>query len=381
MPEAPIQLQNGRPARSTPAGRRQLRALVRAGCRNQPGVYRMLDARGLVIYVGQSRVLRTRLLSHFRGRGRRNKSARILHHTFHIEWEYTATEFSALLRELRLIKKYRPRFNSMLVADDWPRAYVSLTGGEVPGLRVVSTSDDPEAVALFGPFRKVHQLRDAVRVLSETMGIRDCDRSMSAHGRAGGNVRSRVAGCIRHETGSCPAPCMGLHDAAGYLRDVEAVRSFLEGQNREPLDRLEYAMVKAAESLAFERASVLRDKLGLLGWLHERVRHFHANVDRLTFRYDVRASDGKEWIYLVRRGTIRAEMPAPATEAENQQLSALIDRVYSGPDPSGVDIPTHDLDEFHLVASWFRRHPDEMQHTTRIASAQQQLFSPGKVRK
>lgn len=344
-------------------------------------MYRMLDAHGLVIYVGQSRALRTRLLSHFRGRGRRNKSVRILRHTFHIEWEYTATEFAALLRELRLIKKYRPPYNSMLVADDWPRAYVSLTGGDVPGLRVVSTSDDREAVALFGPFRKVHQLRDAVRILAETMGIRDCDRSMPAHGKARGQASGRVTGCIRHETGSCPAPCIGLHDTAGYLTDVKEVRSFLEGQSREPLDRLEQAMVKAAESLAFERASVLRDKLGLLRWLYERVRHFHANVDRLTFRYDARASDGKEWIYLVRRGTIRAETPAPVTEAENQQLSALIDRVYSGPDSTGVDMPTHDLDEFHLVASWFRRHPGEMQRTTRIASAQQQLLSPGGARK
>ena len=140
-----------RPPQSTPTHRKQLRALVREGCENRPGVYRMLGPSGAVIYVGQSRVLRTRLLSYFRATGR-HKGARILRHAFQIEWEYTNTEFGALLRELRLIKQYRPHFNSMMVQDEWPRAYVALTGGTVPGLRVVARSDDPEAIALFGPF-------------------------------------------------------------------------------------------------------------------------------------------------------------------------------------------------------------------------------------
>src|SRR6187399_3688170 len=111
----------------------------------------MLGPTGAVLYVGQSRVLRSRLLSYFRAVGRRNKAARILRHAFDIEWEYTNTEFGALLHELRLIKLHRPSFNSMMVTDDWPRAYVALSGGAVPGLRVVPRSDDPSAVALFGP--------------------------------------------------------------------------------------------------------------------------------------------------------------------------------------------------------------------------------------
>ena len=74
--------------------------------------------------------------------------------------EYTNTEFGALLRELRLIKQHRPHFNAMMVTDDWPRGYVALTGGAVPGLRVVPRSDHPSAVALFGPFRRVAQLRE-----------------------------------------------------------------------------------------------------------------------------------------------------------------------------------------------------------------------------
>ena len=150
-----------KPPQSTPAQRKALRDTVRAECERRPGVYRMLGPTGIVLYVGQSRVLRTRLLSYFRAKGRRNKAARIVRHAFRIEWEYTSTEFAALLRELRLIKQHRPHFNAMMVADEWPRAYVALTGGAVPGLTVVPRSDEPSAVAMFGPFRRVSRLSGA----------------------------------------------------------------------------------------------------------------------------------------------------------------------------------------------------------------------------
>ncbi len=375
---------HGRPAHSTPAHRKQLRALVREGCENRPGVYRMLGPTGAVIYVGQSRVLRTRLLSYFRAKGRRNKAARILRHAFQIEWEYTNTEFGALLRELRLIKQYRPHFNSMMVMDEWPRAYVALTGGAVPGLRVVQRSDDPRAVALFGPFRRVSMLRDAVRALAETTGLRDCTlddvvrmtsgatASASASRRSPlwfandalsraprGVARSRAPGCLRHDLGTCAGPCIGAGEAERYREAAEQVRVFLDGHGDMPVRALEGRMQEAAESLAFEKAGVIRDRLALVRWLYERLQHFHANVDRLTFRYHAFGHADREWIYLIRRGTVRAEVRRPTTDDERAAFQELVQRIYGGVDPSGSDVPTHDLDEFYLVASWFRRRPEE----------------------
>jgi excinuclease ABC subunit C len=89
------------------------------------------------------------------------------------------------------------------------------------------------------------------------------------------------------------------------------------------------------------------------------VQQFHANVDRLTFRYTAIGADGAEWVYLIRRGTVRAELPRPVSDADQETLDQLARRIFEGPDPAGTDIPTHDLDEFYLVASWFRRRPDE----------------------
>lgn len=378
-----------KPPQSTAAARRALRETVREGCEKRPGVYRMLSATGSVIYVGQSRILRTRLLSYFRAKGRRNKAARILRHVFHIDWEYTNTEFGALLRELRLIKQYRPHFNSAMVTDDWPRGYVALTGGPVPGLRVVPRSDDPLAVALFGPFRRVAQLREAVKALADSTGIRDCtldairsavraparvdrlwfDSDGDDLDRTGARRPTRAPGCLRHELGTCAGPCIGQGMGAIYRENAAIIRAFLEGQSDAPVRQLSDAMREASELLQYERAAVLRDRLEQVQWLHERVQHFHANMDRLTFQYASTNADGSQWIYLIRRGTVRAEVPAPRTKREHAKLETLIQRVYDGPDPTGADIPTHDLDEFYLVASWFRRRPDERRNTTAASRA------------
>ncbi|MEO7522221.1 MAG: GIY-YIG nuclease family protein [Gemmatimonas sp.] len=351
-----------RQPKSTTALRRELRAHVAASCERRPGVYRMLGPTGIVLYVGQSRRLRTRLLSYFRARGRRNKAANILRHAFAIEWEYTNTEFGALLRELRLIKQHRPAFNAEMVTDDWPRAYVALTGGAVPGLRVVPRSDDPSAVAMFGPFRRVAQLRDAVRALADATGIRDC--ALSDVGIT--TTRSRVPGCLRYDLGTCTGPCIGEGEPTDYRARADEVRAFLEGRSNAPVAALEAAMSAAALDLSFERAAMLRDRLALVRWLHGHVTSFRANVDRLTFRYHATGADEREWVYLIRRGTVRAEVPLPRSDEESGALEATATRVFEGPDPAGRDIPTHDLDEFYLVSSWFRRRK-EAQHGVRPA--------------
>jgi excinuclease UvrABC nuclease subunit len=383
----PIMRLHVRPPQSTAEHRRTLRELVRAGCENKPGTYRMLSSNGTVMYVGQSRVLRTRLLSYFRARGSRNKSARILRHAFNIQWEYAPTEFGALLRELRLIKLHRPHFNSQMVTDESPRGYVALVGGAVPGLRVVARSDYPDAEAMYGPFRKVGALREAVRALSEITGVRDCTIDGQERGTASrtlwfanamGNlkptrvgsravvraaVRERVAGCLRYELDTCPGPCIGQGDARHYEDSVARARGFLDGSSNAVLISVHDRMLAAAEQLEFERAASLRNRLARLSWLHERLHQFHASVDRLTFRYHAIGPEGSEHVYLVRRGTVRAERAAPVHANEISDWEAQAQHIFSGADPSGADVPLHDLDEFHLIASWFRRRPLEQAKT------------------
>jgi excinuclease ABC subunit C len=251
-------------------------------------------------------------------------------------------------------------------------------------LRVIPRSDDPDAVVLYGPFRRVAMLRDAIRVLAELTGLRDCTLDQSARGAskrrmwfeastprarranatdAGATQRPRVPGCLRRDLGTCPGPCVGEGDAKRYAASVAVARAFLDGLSDAPLADARRTMLEASERLEFERAASLRDRIERLAWLHERLQRFHASVDRLTFRYHAIGHDQRERVYLVRRGTVRADLPAPTTDDEAVALEQLAAQIYDGPDPSGADIPTHDMDEFYLVASWFRRRPDEKART------------------
>jgi excinuclease ABC subunit C len=134
MDRAEKPLLSGRKPRST-EHLAALRTSVKKGAAARPGVYRMLSEDGSVLYIGKSKRVRARLLGYFRC-GPREKGASILHETRRIEWEYTPNEFAALLSELRLIKRYRPRFNVASKRDLRHYAFIRITGGRAPKLTV-----------------------------------------------------------------------------------------------------------------------------------------------------------------------------------------------------------------------------------------------------
>jgi excinuclease ABC subunit C len=357
--------------------RKSLLAHVRQNAEERPAVYRMLSETGTVLYVGKAKRLRRRLLCYFRAKGRRNKSAKILRQAHAIDWEYQPSEFAALLREMRLIKQHRPRFNVSMNHDEAPRGYLALTNEPVPALRVVFRSDDASAEVLYGPFRRIQSLTEAARALADATGVRDCAGAPGS--------------CLRAEIGSCacprataPAPRAALRgrdadrgsgkagaergarkEPTDYADRVALARDFLAGRSDVPVEVLHGRMSAAAEAWQFEWAGAIKARIEQLTWLRERLARFHADVDRLSFAYRAAGHDGTERVYLVRRGTVRAERPAPASAEAARELAALAARVFDGPDPKGRDIPTHDLDELYLVSAWFRKHPGELARTMR----------------
>lgn len=365
----------------SPQLRKQLLATVRADCENRPGTYRMIADNDRVIYVGKSRRVRTRLLSYFRAKGRRNKAARILRHAVRIEWEYAPNEFSALLNELRLIKRYRPHFNRAMVTDEWPRAYIALTADPVPALRIVRRTDDTDAAMIWGPFRKVTALQEAVQVLAELSGVRDCAIDPQARGTLARPLwftdtptpptasRHRAPACFRGQLGSCSAPCIGQGSRTDYEDAVRRAGRFLDSGDDTLLNAATQRMEEAATALHFERAAIWRDKASRLAWLRTRLTHFQASMDRLSFRYNVPALDGQDpsngRVYVIRRGTVRAEFPWPLSREDNARIDEAARALLHAQESAEIDIPNHDLDEFYLVASWFRRHPEERRHTER----------------
>ena len=346
-----------------------MRALVRETARNDPGVYRMIADNGEIVYVGKSKQIRSRLMSYFRASYPQDKGARILREATHVEWDYEPSEFAALLRELRLIKKYRPRFNVAMKRDARHYSFIKISRGAAPRLNVVRGASPDDAAVYYGPFLGAQRVTEAVRELNDVLGLRDCRSDMPiffADQRELFQV-GRTPGCIRYEIGKCLGPCAGGCTAAEYDRQLALARAFLDGSNAGPADTLRHQMEAASEALEFERAALFRDKLSRLDALKQQFDRLRFAVETLSFVYDVSGCDGRDRTYVIRRGVVRAELDTPKTRRDRTAMRRLVDDIFGEKPNPGSSIPTHEIDELLLLSSWFRKFPEEMERARRVA--------------
>jgi len=348
-----------------------MRDAVKAGAKDRPGVYRMLAADGEIVYVGKSKKLRTRLLSYFRCEFPVDKGARIVREADRIEWDYHPSEFAALLEELRLIKRYRPRLNVAMKRDARHFAFIKLTRGIAPKLLVVRGSGGDDAQIYYGPFHGAQRVGEAVRELNDALGLRDCRLDQPMHYADQPELFKgfpRTPGCIRYEIRKCLGPCVGGCTAAQYDTRVQLVRGFLDGADDGPLRALREEMVAASERLEFERAGSLRDKLQRLEGLREQFIRFRFAIETLSFVYTVPGFDGDDRIYLIRRGRVRSEHVIPRSASDRLRLIDMVTDVFASVERESAQLPAHEIDELLLLSSWFRRFPAELARS-RAASA------------
>lgn len=328
----------------------------------RPGVYRMLSEEGGVIYVGKSKRLRERLLSYFRAE-RRDKGARILREARAIEWTYTPSEFAALREELRLIKLCRPRFNVARKRDAEHHAFLRITSGPAPRLTVERRDATGEGL-FYGPFIGPDLVADAARNLSDVLGLRDCPESVPMAFRRPDTPPPvplpRAPDCIRHDVGKCLGPCVSACTRAEYDERVQLLRAFLEGQSKLPIERLRRDMNEAKERLAYERAALLRDRLHRLEQLRRQFSKIRFALESLSLVYPVPGFEGDDRVYLLRRGTVRAEASAPRTTEERLHLQRLIDQVYQPREPDESPVRTHEIEEILVLSAWFSQNPGEL---------------------
>jgi excinuclease ABC subunit C len=342
-----------------------LRGEVRAAAEDRPGVYRMLSTDGEVLYIGKSKRVRTRLMSYFRCAYPEEKGARILREAHAIDWEYTPSEFAALLRELQLIKQLRPRFNVAMKRDDRHYVFIKLTRSAAPKLLVVRGAGG-EPATYYGPFLGARRVDDALHELSDALGLRDCSQDrhiVFADQQELFQLAPRTPGCIRLEVRKCLGPCVAACTAAQYQTQVDLARAFLEGTNDGPIERLRTEMDTCAELLNFERAAVLRDKLQRLESLREMFSRMRFAVETLSFTYAVPGHAGDDRVYIIRRGTVRAQTAAPRSAKDRARLLAMVRDVFDPPERASGAVPTHEIDELLLLSSWFRRNPGELERT------------------
>jgi len=349
----------------------EMLAYVRERAENRPAVYRMVAAGGEVVYVGKSKQLRARLLSYFRGAYPDEKGARILREAHDIEWDYVPSEFAALLAELRLIKKCRPRLNVALKSDARNLCFIKLTGGVAPRLTVVRGPGPDDNALYYGPFLGAIRVAESLRELSDVLGMRDCtlDKKMRfSDQRELFAPAPRTPGCLRYEVKKCLGPCIAACSSREYMERVGMARAFLDGRDDGPLAMLHHEMTASSERLEFERAAAYRDKFQRLEALREEFGRLRFAVESLSFVYTVHGNDGKDRVYVIRRGRVRAELDAPGNPEEKSALDQMLAEIF-GDATHGMQVPSHEIDELLLLSSWFRRFPHELDRTTPVERA------------
>ena len=348
------------------ARRDEMLAQIKSDSKDLPGTYRLIAEDGEILYVGKSKAVRTRLLTHFRAEYPRDKSARIVAEASSVAWDYEPSEFAACLSELQLIKKWRPRHNVMMKRDARHYAFVRLTTGPAPKLHVVRGAHGSDASTYFGPFHGALQLGECLRELNDALGLRDCSLDTRMHFADQMEMPvapDRTPGCIRHEIGRCLGPCVAATTAAEYDERVRLAREFFEGRHDAPIVALRDAMEESSARLEFERAAALRDKVARLESLQEQFARLRFAVETISFVYHVAGTSGDDRSYVIRRGRVRHETASPRTESERALLDARVSEVFGSTKRESRAVPSHEIDELMLIASWFRQHPEELKRT------------------
>ena len=351
------------PVRAAPAPDPALREHVRSHAENRPGVYRMLGPGGQVLYVGKSIRVRSRLLSYFRA-DPSEKAAEILGFTERVEWDDHANEFSALLGEFRQIRRIRPPFN---VQHKKERAVCFVRVPKEPAARILATTRPvDDGSEYFGPLLGAERVREAVRVLTDALQLRDCPGTTPMRFADQTELfgSEYVPLCARAEFHRCVAPCAGGCTEREYAQRLETARSFLRGESNEPLIRLQRHLDRAMERWLFEYAAVVLERMEALRSLRSSLVRMDRALDRLSALYTVPGHGGEDRIYVLQRGLVMAELPPPQNRLERRELSRRVDQILRTPPAPEPRIGHNGIAEMLLVERWFRRNPGEARRLT-----------------
>lgn len=258
---------------------------------NEPGIYRMLDKEGHILYVGKASNLKKRVSSYFNKQNTGAKTRSLVTQIVSIDISVTRTETEALLLESSLIKSLRPKYN-ILLRDDKSYPYLHFSDHpEYPRIELYRSKKKPSSGHFFGPYPSTTAVKETLVTIQKVFKIRNCRDSYF-------NARSRP--CLQYQIKRCTAPCVDFISPEQYKQSIDDAMRFLQGKCQQILDELAERMNRAVEQLNYEEAAVLRDQIKSLRLVQEQ-----QGVVQLRGDADVIAIDAQPGFSCIQCVTIR----------------------------------------------------------------------------
>ena len=316
----------------------------------RPGVYRMLDRDGTILYVGKAGDLKKRVTSYFRKSGLSVKTRLLVEQIADIEVTVTRTEAEALLLESNLIKQHRPRYN-ILLRDDKSYPYIYLSSDQDFPRLCLHRGARRRKGRYFGPYPSALSVRDSLHLLQKLFRVRQCEDSFFSN-------RSRP--CLQYQIKRCAAPCVGLIDQTQYAADVERTVMFLEGRSSEVIDGLVTEMESAAAAREYEQAAVCRDLIASLSRVQEKqyISNQGGDVDIVACLTEKGSACVQ--VFYIRGGrnlgnaVFFPKVPLETSAAD--VLSAFLPQYYLGKDVPSEVLLSHALEDDEILSKVLGEH-------------------------
>jgi excinuclease ABC subunit C len=313
---------------------------------SRPGVYRMIDARGDVLYVGKANNVKKRIAAYARPTGLDTRIERMIAATRTLEFVVTRTETEALLLEANLIKRLRPRFNIVL-RDDKSFPYILITSDHWAPQILKHRGARTRTGHYYGPFASVWAVNRTINALQRAFLLRSCSDSF---------FESRTRPCLLYQIKRCSAPCTKEIDFPDYAALVREANGFLSGRSKTVKDELAGAMEKAAAALDFERAATYRDRLAALSAIQSHQGVNPRGVEEAdVFAIHQQGGFSCVEVFFFRTGQNwgnRAYFPkADRTHGASEVLAAFLAQFYDGKPAPRLILISHDIEDRVLLAA------------------------------
>src|SRR3954452_17377120 len=312
---------------------------------SSPGVYRMIDGKGDVLYVGKAKNIRKRIIAYTRPTGYDPRIERMIAATAALEFVSTATETEALLLEANLIKRLRPRFN-VLLRDDKSFPYILITADHWAPQIIKYGGSRNRKGHYYGPFASVWAVSRTITALQRAFLLRSC---------SDGFFESRTRPCLLYQIKRCSGPCTREIEFAGYRELVREANDFLSGKSRKVKEELAAEMERASNALDFERAAIYRDRLAALSAVQAHQGINPRGVEEAdVFAVHQEGGFFCVQVFFFRTGQNwgnRAYFPkADRSLGAGEVLSAFLAQFYDDKPCPRLVLISHEIDEHDLLA-------------------------------